>query len=76
MNDPLLFYILSSTMMYNDVDIENYTAQKMKFFIKDFFNKCGKIHSFLLLFQSNILITAVYLDPFQVSIMELFWEKR
>ena len=61
--------------MYNDVDTENYTAQKMKFFIKDFFNKCDKIHSFLLLFQSNILITAVYLDPFQVSIIELVWEK-
>ena len=26
---------------------ENDTAQKMKFFIKDFFNKCDRIRSFL-----------------------------
>ena len=28
-------------------DINNIAAQKMKFFIKDFFSKCDQIHRFL-----------------------------
>ena len=30
-----------------------YAAQKMKFFIKDFFSKCDQIHSFLLFYQQE-----------------------
>ena len=33
-----------------DENNDNYTAQKMKFSVKDFFSKCDQLSSFLLLF--------------------------
>ena len=38
-----------------------YTAQKMKFYIKDFFSKCDQIRSFLenLIFRAVLVIIAI-----------------
>ena len=49
-----------------DENNDNYTAQKMKFSIKDFFSKCDQLSSFLLLFiyfttskKYNTIVTIV-----------------
>ena len=41
-----LYKLLSETVSY--AETLKFTAQKMKFSIKDFFSKCGQIPSFLL----------------------------
>ena len=50
---------------------KNYAVQKLKFLIKDFFSKCGQIHSFLLIWShlpkkslmGNFFFCAVLEDP-------------
>ena len=39
------------TFMYNYIFAFTFTAQKMKYSIKDFFSKCDQIRSFLLIWS-------------------------
>ena len=49
----LVFTILTSIMLFLEASINliEVTAQKMKFYIKDFFSKCDQIRSFLLIWS-------------------------
>ena len=46
--DFMLFVYDNNVLWANFNKIKNYTAEKIKFFIKDFFSKCDKIRRKLL----------------------------
>ena len=60
-------------MLFNNVVYMSFTAQKMKFSIKDFFSKCDQIRSFLRIwshllkksFMENFTFNAVFVVNFQ-----------